>query len=391
MVRASCATEIDGLLSESVALAKVLEELLTRFPMAEEISVPFHPVYLVPIGVPLTGVQREIKGWRDSLRSRNEKLRFYLTFYGRAQLAVLFPLLGFGSQLNFGHSLRAEQCVFALRREAEVLEHERARVGYEEVPAMTPWGPVMAMLREANNADLVLSVIEASGFTPPKLTDEQSSSHKTKVRALLSWLNDQREEADEHGSRSMLLNIARQMIRLNPEFEARLRDLLRPIGWDFVEGQLVAMDLLSVQDIASVPEAARADLVKAASRFESDPSGAVTSACGAVDTLTRLVYASHSLGKPGDDSFQKRVNRSLKAVNLAVELEEELVELGWDRAKATETAASYTGCFAQAAKVLEALRSNMGDTHGTRKAMESMVLDCIKLAQILSHAHGRYS
>src|SRR5579864_6277529 len=162
MVRGSRPTEIAELLSESRSLAKALDGLLARYPMAEEIRAPFHPVFLVPLGTPLTDVQREIKDWRDSLFSRNEKLRFYLTFHGRTELANLFPLLGFGSQVNFGHSLRAEQCVHALEKESHVLDREQAEAGFEEVAAVTPWGPLMSILREANNADLVLSVVEAS-------------------------------------------------------------------------------------------------------------------------------------------------------------------------------------------------------------------------------------
>jgi hypothetical protein len=46
------------------------------------------------------------------------------------------------------------------------------------------------------------------------------------------------------------------------------------------------------RDLAKVPDAARSDLVKASERIGHDPSGAVTSACAAIDAITADIYLS---------------------------------------------------------------------------------------------------
>ncbi|MFZ0312929.1 MAG: hypothetical protein WAL85_09500 [Candidatus Korobacteraceae bacterium] len=58
-----------------------------------------------------------------------------------------------------------------------------------------------------------------------------------------------------------------------------------------------------------------------------DESGAITSACGAVDATTTMLYEKHNLGK-SDASFQAKVNTVLNRLGVFEKLEKELQEVG---------------------------------------------------------------
>jgi hypothetical protein len=241
----------------------------------------------------------------------------------------------------------------------------------------------MAILRDLKDADLLLAVAGASGLVAPQLTGAEAHSHKTRIRALLGWLANIYEQSDEGTRRRLAVNFSRELLRRKSEVEDQLRESLAAIGWQFLDGDIVPMEVLASEDLVSLPAASHHDLLKAAKRFSYDPSGAVGAACGAVDGLTESIYSIHSLGNPGEHSFQQRVKLSIKALKVMDEMQEELITLGWDQSKAKEFVKNLEGSLSQTAKVLESLRSHMGDAHGTKPVVEAMVLNSIRWASVL--------
>jgi hypothetical protein len=190
---------------------------------------------------------------------------------------------------------------------------------------------------------------------------------------------------DDAGKRRFVVNAARHLCDRQPQFQERVNDTLRRIGWEIIDGELVALDLIDAQDLAHVPQESRLDLLKAASRVGNDPSGAITAACGAIDILTEAIYrANQNLGNPADASFQERVNRSLQAIGGLDRYRADLVALGWEEEKANLAVQNMRQAVSQAAYAMGLVRSNMGDTHGTRETIHRMVFSSVKWAVIIA-------
>jgi len=246
-----------------------------------------------------------------------------------------------------------------------------------------PWGPVGAILF-GFGSDTVVEIVGFSGLTPDwVLTGPENYSHTTRKRVYLSRVDVAYKRLDAETKRRFVLNVAREIARQNPEKQELLNEALRRIGWLLIGDALIPIAVLNPEDLEKVPEVSRGDLAKAADRIPDDPTGAVSAACGAVDSATNKVFQDLGLGNPGEASFQEKVNRSLQAVGVFGKLQGELEELGWDPAKAREFCKSLQGALSQAAKVMESLRSQMGDVHGSKPVLTTLVYDSLKWATII--------
>jgi len=130
-------------------------------------------------------------------------------------------------------------------------------------------------------------------------------------------------------------------------------------------------------------------MVKAAQRFrDGDLSGAVSAACGAVDSVTTKVYFEQNLGDPGSASFQERCKRAVSARGVIPAMENELRKLGWKEENIVPFKKNFEGALNQGAFVVQTLRSSMGDVHGTKPILRPLVFDSIKWAELLIRAIG---
>jgi hypothetical protein len=247
------------------------------------------------------------------------------------------------------------------------------------------WGPLAGFLSQLNDPDLTLAVVSGAGLTPSRaLTKDEAHSRKTRVRAILDLTAASYAELGLEQKRVFVANAARQLHAKNAAWATELNGPLGYIGYQIVDGTLIQVGTVDAQDLAQVPEVARPDLLKAAERIGHDPSGAVTSACAAIDAITASVYVGQGIGNPGDASFQERVNKSLEALGAMAAYENDLVQLGWDAQKAKQLAQNLKGSINLAANVMQTLRSGMGDVHGTKKTLEHLVFDSLKWAVIIS-------
>jgi hypothetical protein len=133
-----------------------------------------------------------------------------------------------------------------------------------------------------------------------------------------------------------------------------------------------------------LPSSASAELARATARLmDGDHSGAITSACGAVDLVTQLVYEKYSLGDPGRVAFQAKVNTSLKQLHVFEEMERDFQALGMRPADTALIISAIREIANQAAQALQVLRRAMGDTHGSKPALRSTAYDSIKWASAI--------
>lgn len=251
---------------------------------------------------------------------------------------------------------------------------------------MNPWGAVIAVLIAVRDSDLALATFSAAGLVIPARAD---GAHIERIRSYVAAAQQQHGQLGAPEQHRVVLNV---VLFLRHELQRRaqadqlqqLDDILLNLGWRVIDGNLVQLTLVDPGELARVSEAARAELLRAAARLPQDPSGAITAACGAVDTLTRAAFAAHNLGNHADASFQEAVTRSLEAKGVWTNLTAELTALGWEQNRVQQFVHNARGSINQTAFVMQTLRSHMGDAHGARATLDEMVFTSIKMAVVIS-------
>lgn len=99
--------------------------------------------------------------------------------------------------------------------------------------------------------------------------------------------------------------------------------------------------------------------------------------------MTSDIYTRYSLGDAGKASFQERVKKSIEALNVKDSLMRELSEIGWPESDYKPLTANIEGSLNQAAFVMQKLRSDMGDVHGTKPVISALIYDSIKWSSLL--------
>ncbi len=247
-----------------------------------------------------------------------------------------------------------------------------------------PWGPISSLLFDLES-DSVQRIIERAGLALDwSLTEREEFSHKTRNRAYRGKVSRALTELSPEDQRVFILNVAIELPSLNALLREQLRVILQRIGWDFIEDRLIQIDILSSFDISNLPGAAVEDLSRAAERLTHDLSGAISAACGAVESICATIYTEHSLGDISEASFQEKVNKSLLATGTLERLKENLLQIGWEASDADRFQQNLKGAINHAAYVMQSLRSRMGDVHGSQPALATIAFDSIKWAMIIS-------
>ena len=216
---------------------------------------------------------------------------------------------------------------------------------------------------------------------------EQKAGGGASKGQLMTGIDRVFGEVDEEGRRHFLAIVAEEVLKRRPETRDSLLDYLSRLGWTLVENALIPIELFDPSELAELPPDSRGDLVKAAQRLrDGDLSGAVSSACGSVDSATASVYAAEGLGDPTAASFQERCKKALAARGVLPKIEKELSELGWATSDIMPFCKNFEGALNQGAYVMQTLRSKMGDVHGTKPILKPLVFDSVKWAQLLVRA-----
>ena len=113
-----------------------------------------------------------------------------------------------------------------------------------------------------------------------------------------------------------------------------------------------------------------------------DESGAITKACGAVDSLARAVYEKHNWNDM-PDSFQAKVNTIMKRLGVFDNMRAELSQLSMRPDDIDEIVEDVREATNHAAHALQVIRRAMGDVHGTKPALTRTVYDSIKWASAI--------
>lgn len=189
----------------------------------------------------------------------------------------------------------------------------------------------------------------------------------------------------EPQNQSRFLNIlTEEILRRKPETLPQLEQNLSRLGWTLAQNILIPIEVFDPSFLSELPTEAHNDLLKAAQRFrDGDLSGAISAACGAVDSSTTAVYSQFNLGDPYSASFQERCKKATTAKGVIPALEQELRSLGWAENEINPFKKNFESSLTQGAFVMQSLRSKMGDVHGTKPILKPMVFNIIKWAELL--------
>lgn len=169
-----------------------------------------------------------------------------------------------------------------------------------------------------------------------------------------------------------------EILSLKPDSKEELEALLERVGWGISENEPYPIEIQIDFDTTDFPDEVKEEVKKCLKRFRNgDVTGAMTSICGAVDSLTAQVYNDYNLGNHRRDSYQPRVVNSVdvfesnyKEPLLDTRISEEDANLMWHNHRQAVNQAGY---------VLASLRREFSDVHGEQESNPILVqraLDC---------------
>lgn len=143
----------------------------------------------------------------------------------------------------------------------------------------------------------------------------------------------------------------------------RLQYCLDRLGWQLIDNKILPIEVLDTSDLEELEPSSREDLIKAATKFrDGDLSGAISSACAAVDSVTERVYRDKNLGDVDKSrSFQERCNKSLEAIGVFTAIDEQLAGIDWEEGSVKLFKENLKKSLSQAAYIMQILRGGMSD------------------------------
>ena len=321
----------------------------------------------------------------DALNGLLKTVRVYCDANGWKRLsAVINELLPIQNDALENLELIQSYIAPELRRLALVPTATTFPGAVKALHQLPAWPALRACLARLDFYD-IKTVVGLAGMNLSALShlDDDTGASVAKGR-LLSAIDGLQGSLTTQASGRFLTILVEEILRRSETSWDDLDEYLSRLGWTFVDGRVVPIDVLDPQTLEDTPSVCREDLLKAAQRFrDGDLTGAVTAACGAVDTATSQVYLELSLGDPQDASFQERCSRAVKARGALPEVYAQLHALGWDEADVRQFQQNLRSALNSGANVMQTLRRKMGDVHGSKPILRSLAFDCLRWAELL--------
>jgi hypothetical protein len=226
----------------------------------------------------------------------------------------------------------------------------------------------------------IRNTVAAAGFDVSQITAKSEARSGLGSRAEVMPAVDRLfGQMSESAQETALCVIAERLIGRDPDLDASTQAILGRHGFLFVGATFVPVSDLDAQEARFIPPSAATELGRAMARLiDGDFSGAVTSACGAVDLLTQAIYGKYGLGNPAGLAFQAKVNTALQRQHVFENMANEFLDLGMKPVDASELVESMRKATNHAAQALQVLRRAMGDTHGSKPALRQTAYDAVK-------------
>ena len=241
------------------------------------------------------------------------------------------------------------------------------------------YGALRSELKELSVQN-IRNTVAAAGFDVSQITAKAEARSGLGSRAEVMPAVDRLfGQMSESAQETALRILAERLTEHNPDLRISTQDILGRHGYQFIDGNFISVHELDAREARFLPQTAATELGRAMSRLiDGDYSGAITSACGAVELVTLAIYMNHNLGNPGNTSFQAKVNTAFKRLDVFEEMSDEFVSIGMDPEKASAVVEQMKKASNHAAHALQVLRHAMGDAHGSKPALRQTAYDAVK-------------
>lgn len=246
------------------------------------------------------------------------------------------------------------------------------------------YGALRSELNKLSVQD-IRNTVAAAGFDvskiPAKAEARSGLGSRAEVMPVIDQLYGQMHEDQKEAA---LCILAERLIGCNDESDSSVQNILSRHGFQYLYGTFVPVAALDARESKFIPPSAATELARAMSRLlEEDYSGAITSACGAVDLVTQDIYKTHDLGDPGKSSFQTKVNTAFQRQKIFETMAQEFEQIGMKQNDVNDLICEMRKSSNHAAHALQILRRAMGDTHGSKPALRQTAYDAIKWSSAL--------
>jgi len=250
----------------------------------------------------------------------------------------------------------------------------------------TIWNVLSTILEENFTFSDIKKIVGLAGFDRTilrGLEQKQGSGGASKAQ-LINGIDKELNEFSLENKQHFFNILVEEILNRNNTLEDKLQFYLERLGWQLYEKKVIPIDILDLSELQELNKKSHEDLIKASTRFrDGDLSGAITSVCSSIDSLTNDIYNNNDLGNPNNASFHERCNKSIKELGLLDKMETELLELGWSQSEVDHFQKNLKDSLNKLALITQKLRSGMGDVHGTKPVLKALVYDSFKFAQIL--------
>lgn len=247
------------------------------------------------------------------------------------------------------------------------------------------WAAVSATLEDNFTFYDIKQIVGLAGFDKGKIAHlEQKQKNGVSKGQLISNIDKEFSKFKKKDKKHFLNIVVEEVLARKPQLIDELNKYLSRLGWAVEGGAVIPIAIFDVSDLPFLHKKAKKDLIKSAQRYrDGDLSGALSSACAAVDNVTSHIYAKNNLGDSGKASFQERCKVAMKHVGIFDEVEKQLKDIKWVESGIKPFNKNFEGSLNQAANIMQTLRANMSDVHGTKPVLKPLVFDSIKWAEIL--------
>jgi len=255
------------------------------------------------------------------------------------------------------------------------------------------WSASSAVLRNFSFYD-IKEIVGLAGFDSSRISHlvQRSGSSASKGQ-LITEIEQGLSEFTDEEKRHFVNIVIEEMLDRSSNVEEQLEKYLSRLGWQIIDKAVIPIEILDRNDLVELDEISREDLLKSAKRFrDGDLSGALSAACGAIDSLTNEIYQNNNLGDATKASFQERCKVALNEVGVFKAITNELSDIEWKESGIIPFSKNFEGALNQATYVMQSLRANMSDVHGTKPVLKPLIFDSIKWSQIIVRLlSGQYS
>lgn len=226
------------------------------------------------------------------------------------------------------------------------------------------WSLLRSEFRNSFSFAEIKDIAGKCGLPTHKLAHiQQSSRGGVSKGQLMDELDKLYQELDLKDKELVVKNLIRELATKNKELKDEIEELLDRFGWGLSNYEPYPLELKIDIETIELPEKVQDGINKSLRRFrDGDLTGAMSSICGTLDSLTEEIFIENNLGDHKSKSYQGRI--SLSAANFEKKFKRSFEIIGINSGEIKRLWNNHKKSISQAAYVLGSFRRGFSDVHG---------------------------